>query len=810
MSAVGCHVGGHSDFENWYRAARTSFERGELAQASEIADRGLRDTARSSPEWNFCFHVEKAELLAWQGKPKDALVLLQAAPPLALANSEPALRRLIVIGTADYLLQQFDDSARMLAQAEAMASAQYPALLGEVVAAQGTLATYKRDFASAENLNLKTLELARREKSRYLEARALASLGFMSLRQEHYGEAIDWFTPSLNLSREIGNRTFAAKILGNLGWCYFKLGDYEKAAEMLDRAEQLSAELGLVKDQFLWLTNIGSVHYEQRDFAGARHYYEQALAIARRLDNQPGAAACLSNLAATALETLQYETAEAYNREAITLKQAIGDRPSELYSKLNEARIAAGRKQYADAKALLKEIVANSGDNLSLRWEAESQLANVHALAGENVFAEMEFRKALSTIDKARASLAKEEYRLSFLGSAERFYNDYLDFLVSSGRAREALRVAEHSRAKTLSEGLKISLSGIDTKRFHPQEVARRLRGVILSYWLKPERSYLWVVTASGVSNFTLPGEEQIDVQAKAYRRALMGPRDPRETRDASGTGLYQALLEPAQGLIARGARVAVIGNGSINSLNFATLLVPNPRPHYWIEDVTVTSVSSIGLLSGTARVRGEDRKSILLIGNPVYSQGEYSELKQAQLEVQKVSQHFALEQRTVLEGPEATAAAYASSGPARFSYIHFVAHGTASRTSPLDSSIILSPQGDQRKLYARDLMKEPLRAELVTLSACYGAGARAYSGEGLVGLSWAFLRAGAHNVVAALWEVSDNSTPQLMDTMYEKLSQREDPVAALRDAQLAMLHSGTVYRRPYYWGAFQVYSTRP
>jgi len=49
-----------------------------------------------------------------------------------------------------------------------------------------------------------------------------------------------------------------------------------------------------------------------------------------------------------------------------------------------------------------------------------------------------------------------------------------------------------------------------------------------------------------------------------------------------------------------------------------------------------------------------------------------------------------------------------------------------------------------------------PLQAELVTISACRSAGARTYSGEGLVGLAWAFLNAGAHNVVAGLWNVED------------------------------------------------------
>jgi len=68
----------------------------------------------------------------------------------------------------------------------------------------------------------------------------------------------------------------------------------------------------------------------------------------------------------------------------------------------------------------------------------------------------------------------------------------------------------------------------------------------------------------------------------------------------------------------------------------------------------------------------------------------------------------------------------------------------------------------------ARDIVQHPLHADLVMISACYGGGERAYSGEGLVGLAWAFLRAGAHNVIAGLWPVTDASTEQLMDRFYE------------------------------------------
>ena len=112
----------------------------------------------------------------------------------------------------------------------------------------------------------------------------------------------------------------------------------------------------------------------------------------------------------------------------------------------------------------------------------------------------------------------------------------------------------------------------------------------------------------------------------------------------------------------------------------------------------------------------------------------------------------------------------------------------------------------DNFKLYARDIVHQPLRARLVTISTCYGSGQRAYAGEGLVGLSWAFLRAGSHNVIGALWQVNDASTPQLMDRLYSELQNGAAPDAALRTAKLSLIHSDSVYRKPLYWGAFQLY----
>ena len=74
-----------------------------------------------------------------------------------------------------------------------------------------------------------------------------------------------------------------------------------------------------------------------------------------------------------------------------------------------------------------------------------------------------------------------------------------------------------------------------------------------------------------------------------------------------------------------------------------------------------------------------------------------------------------------------------------------------------------------------------------------------------MVGLSWAFLRAGAHQVIAALWEATDASSEQLMECFYDELDRGKTPDQALHAAKLSLLH-GSNFRSPFYWAPFQLY----
>src|SRR5260370_25884185 len=92
--------------------------------------------------------------------------------------------------------------------------------------------------------------------------------------------------------------------------------------------------------------------------------------------------------------------------------------------------------------------------------------------------------------------------------------------------------------------------------------------------------------------------------------------RDAQDAGSSDGKQLYAILVEPAKKLIPKGSRVILFPAESLYGLNFETLVVPGPQPHFWIEDVTLTTASSLTLLGSLVTRPAIQRKSLLLVGN--------------------------------------------------------------------------------------------------------------------------------------------------------------------------------------------------
>ena len=832
---------------------------GDLIHSQQEAEKGCRQFSPSSPEWEWKFRILEAETLLWRGMYPQVQTLL--ANPVPPTLPQDALIQMLTLKAIAHARQFDGDLAeKEFAEAEQLCAITSHAGCGKLLQGRGLVALGQNQFPRARQFLGRGLAFARTNGDRFLEATSLLNLGAASLKEERFDEAIDWSRDAYEVSAALTARDITLVAVLNIGWAYYRLGDSERALQMLLEAEQRADQLGDVFNQENGLTNVGYIYMDAHDFVQAEQSFQRALILAKLENSKEHVLNAFRVLARLALQMGDVRKSNDYAEQALNIARESGNRLDELYPILVQGQIAARRGDTTEAESKFHEVEQEKSCPVFLKWEAEHALARLYEDEKRSDSADREYRSALATFEAARDTVQHEDSQLSFLTNASGIYDDYIHFLVARGRTDDALRWAAYGRARTLAEGLGLLTKAVSTgpPPLNPQQIARRAEGTVLFYWLGEKQSYLWAITPQKTILFTLPPGSEIEAAVQRYRKALGGPQDVLESADQDGGWLYRKLIAPAQVLLKKDAKVFVVPDGSLNNLNLETLLVSEPtlsgpmlsepkrseqklsapKSHYWIEDVTVANASSLRVLAAARAGEGKNKekrhRGLLLVGNSVAPNDKYPELPKAAAQMESVARHFPAAKQRIFARERATPAAYLASSPEQFSYIHFVAHGTASRLSPLDSAIVLSKialsknvlsknvlskpalsktapsegnaEDDSFKLYARDIIRRPLRADLVTISACYGAGERSYSGEGLVGLSWAFLRAGAHNVVAALWEATDASTEQLMDKFYDELDKGAGPDAALRAAKLSLLRGGG-FHNPFYWAPFQLYA---
>jgi CHAT domain-containing protein/tetratricopeptide (TPR) repeat protein len=797
------------------------FLRGNLDSAEQKAEKARKDFAADG-DWAMRFRLLEAEILTDEGRRPEVVALLNSPGVNYPSTGDLAIRRNLLAGLAHARLGQPAQADSELHEAERLSGMSHATLSGEVLRTEAVVQIYRGHLPESADLSQKSLKIAREQRDSFLESSDLLNLGLVAVETRHYDEALQLLGGAADAARPIQARVILELALGNLGLAYLQLGDFERALSNSLQAAQEGKNIGTESLRVSWLINAASSQYRLGNLSEARTTYEQALKTATAIDAAKEVAGIEAELAFLLYQQGQFDLAKTHDEQAVRAAQRTENKTDELEARYTEALLATRDESRPQPERLLLQVSHEASDP-AIQGEIYGALGDFYAARQQATKADLWYRKAVRSFEEQRAGIADEELRLPFFANGDGLYRRYADFLIESHKADGALQLLDAGRARTLEEGLSMAKQ----KAAVPKEstidvegIARKLSAVILFYSLGPQKSWLWAVTPHHTRLFPLPGQPTIQAQVQNYQNAILRSSDPLREENPAAQMLYDTLVGPAASMIPGGSKVVVVPDGDLNGLNFETLLAPGPggshdpsgpRLHYWIDDVTVTSANSIRMLSRVdPAVSAGNNKKLLLIGNPTAAGTGYNTLVNAFAEIRGIEKHFPAGTRTVVTQSEAVPGAYQAESPDEFSYIHFVAHGTASRLDPLDSAIVLSPSAqnpDNFKLYARDIMRFPLHARLVTISSCYGSGLRAYAGEGLVGLSWAFLRAGAHNVIGALWEVNDASTPLLMDRLYGAIEAGDTPDTALRAAKLSLIHSQAVYRKPLYWGGFQLYT---
>jgi CHAT domain-containing protein/tetratricopeptide (TPR) repeat protein len=804
------------------------FQRGELAKCQQEAEQEFKEHQVSNPEWAAKFQLLEADAMVLRGMFDNGLRLLAnfSTDPHHPDNS---IRKLAIEASALAHQQQLSAADQKLSQAERFCKSSYYESCGAVLRARGYLAIRQGNLGLARRFYLDTLAFSQTHHDRFLEAGASLNLGYTALQYDRYDEAIDWSQSALRLANDLGAEGYAQIALGNLGWAYYQLGDDERALELFLEAEQLAARLGDLRGELKWIGNAGAIYHDTGDLNRAVMSYRHALELARQIGSKEDTVDVLEDLSQNLVDSGKLDEASSYLDQAISQESA-GDTRFRAYIRLTQGMLAAARRQNQQAETFFRAIQNNPANPTSIRFSAGDELAGLYEKEGNAKAAEQMYKATLIAFESAQSQLKRENSRLPYSANAFPIYDDYIHLLVKEGKSEEALTVANQSRARTLAQDLGVTMSKTSLRpaALNPRQIAQQSVATLLFYWLGAKQSYLWAITPAKIIMVRLPEQTEIIARVKHYRKALLDLEDPLKTGNPDGEALYQTLVAPAAKLIRPQATVMILADGALSQLNFETLLAPGPGQnagrgansnalvHYWIEDATLLSAPSLDLLAAAKPARNKER-NLLLLGNPVSPSPDYPTLPLFGAEMIQIKRHFAANREVVFTGAQATPAVYLHGNPAQFNYIHFVSHTVTSRIDPLESAIILSESSPTSgntgeasfKLYAREIMQHPIDARLVTISACYGSGTRSYAGEGLVGLSWAFLRAGAHNVIGALWEVSDNSTPQLMDSLYQGMEEGQAPAVALRNAKLGLLHSQSRFTAPFFWAPFQIYTKR-
>ncbi len=210
LSACSGHEGPQVAFDH----ATQTFRRGDLAAATEEANKGYKDFHGLSTEWAWKFKTLEANALVWRGMGDRALALIasETTPPPTI---DLKVQKARLEASANLALSHFTEAEQKLAEADRLCASSNSPACASVVFARGGLEMVRGHFPQAQSLFEQTLSSARSNGDGFVEANVLMNLGWSALQQEHFDEALDWSEAAYRLSTALKFEDLAQTALGN-------------------------------------------------------------------------------------------------------------------------------------------------------------------------------------------------------------------------------------------------------------------------------------------------------------------------------------------------------------------------------------------------------------------------------------------------------------------------------------------------------------------------------------------------------------------------------------------------------------------
>lgn len=693
------------------------------------------------------------------------------------------------------------------------------------------------ELKRSSDLLLALLPVCANRRYRWLEAQSYAWLANNNALLGEYSLGAEQDRRALDIALAIGDAYNIQKTSSQLAEDYKFFGRLDEALELNQQSLPL-ADAYYVSARQLWrgLNSVTDTLFALSRFAAAEAYEREALQLATTQFDDPvlahntyvrlGQIYAGQQKYAAAVESLQLSLR--------TIRAIKDEHTSRKLSGQSNFQMGSANRQAGDVVAALKcyqEAAQkfNSTEFALYNYIAHKGMLLCYLLNQDDAAVEREMPAVLDLFEQSRRKIKEEQNRNHFFDSEQSVYDLAIDYQWSRDIAR-SFYYAELSRARSLLDALAgADISSDDSASADMSAVSQPLsltrlqeqlppNSQVVEYAVLEKRLLIWIISKTQVQAVDVPAPAAtLETRIGEYLEVLAGRDTSSVEREKQlASQLYDWLYAPVERYLNKSEVVAIIPDKFLFKVPFSALLSRSGRRV--VSDYTLLYAPSATVLTvctdlARTKEQNQEDERVLGVGDPTIDRREHrdlGEIPSAGLEARKIGSLYrtfsvftdsgALKQVIVAQLPQADV-------------IHFATHYIADSFSAENSRLLLaatktegSSNAKSDDLSLRDIQAMRLpRAKLAILSTCQSGIERYYAGEGLIGLSRAFMVARVPLVVASQWAVESDSTARLMIDFhrYRKTGNRPT-VEALRQAQLEMLNNEDErYRRPYCWAAF-------
>ena len=630
-----------------------------------------------------------------------------------------------------------------------------------------------------------SLEICRAIGDRSGESSCYANLGVAYGNLGDFREAIEYHERSLKMFSQIGDKSGESKSYGNLGFSYGSLGDFRRAIEFYERSLKMFSQIGDKSGESKSYLNLGFAYSNLGESRRAIEFYELSLQIARELDLIEQERIVDLNLAVLYSES-NLELAYDYCRRSIQLSEIISEKL------VQEDYIMGFRAQASRAYRLVVPLCLKLGKEK----EAFEYMEGSKSRAFLELLAATKIKPTTELTNEISALLNDEETYLAKLREIQKRHLRQTNIQVELGETERILQ-----RLNLIYDEIgKVDPEYVSARRAKPISLDNILETlsllkkatILVEYFVTAKETFIFVASSKNKELHIVPvplSEDKLRGYVENFEKEVMNYHKFGNVGE-SWLELSDYLIKPIQSLLTGHDLICFVPYGLLHSLPLHALKLEGERLIKTHPVVYSPSASLIRFNQNKGSGKLESCVSFGVVRN-----------NQTSLELiveETASGVSGLFGEKAYNGGSATKET-ALKECANKDVVHFSCHGFFDKGDPLSSGIALY---DDNILTAREIFDMKLNAELVTLGACETGQNERSLGDELIGLTRAFLYAGAATAVVTLWSVNADSTKDLLLEFYRRLKNGADKATALQEAQIKLMETEN-YSHPYYWAPF-------